>query len=608
MFLTRELSKIYTFLNLLALGNIVLLSLAIGAYFTPWSYKNCSMSSDCNDSNPCTDDTCSNFICKYTLKEGATCTNNGMCGTNEACNSNCQCGLTNQTGIPFILPTNISTFVDIDVIKVAPNSPAGNQRFGSAVAACGQFVFIGSERQGGMGGAVYIYDVSLDDFNLFAVQIQILSGLAGSHLGFSLSVSNDCTYLVAGAPDLDPSNRGGFFIYKRNVTDPSQYDLFQIVTTTSTVELGFSIKISNNSDLTIISGDPNNNNAKVFNYNSTTDQWQFVQTITGNGTIAGDNFGTSIDIIDDLAIIGATNQDSKGAAYIFRRISGSWVNTEIIRASDKVNGDGFGSCVSLYQGDAVVGAVTATRGGISSGAAYLFNSSSGLYIETQIILPSSLGNTARFGSSCSFNNLGCAIIGAPEYDSSLGNNIGIAIVYALQNNQLVEYNRIIDYVIVVNGRIGSSVYMSDNITVVGAPTYNNVGVASGVSLLRTISIPVFIQSTVDCFRYFPTINSVRIWCQGNISGEFNPGIYYVVVDGSSLPVNSSNILDTWHTFSAFGRSNSGNSLVSVLNPQVSVNNIFTAYIITYGSIEINVVTSSLRRLESINTLSDDFVQ
>ena len=596
MLFERYLSPIYNCLAFLSFISFALLCITIGSYFSPWSYKNCSKSSDCNDSNPCTEDICRNFICEYTLTDGAECSNSAMCGDQEICDNECECIFMNPDGLAFLLPVNISTFVDIDSIKIAPNSATGNQRFGSAVTACGEFIFAGSERRSGTNGAVYIYDVSLMDLNLFAEEIQVLPGDTGSRSGFSLSISYDCIYLISGAPDLSPMNRGGFFIYKKNESaDPIQYYLFQTVTTASTNELGFSVKISNNSDLTIMSGDPNNNNVKVFNYNSTLDQWQLVQTITGNGTIAGDRFGTSIDIIGDLAIIGATNQDTKGAAYIFERISGTWINTEIIRANDKQNGDEFGSCVSLYQGYAVVGAISATRNGISSGGAYLFNNSLGQYNQTQSIFPE-LGNTADFGASCSFNNLGCVLIGAPEYDSSLGNNIGIAIVYAIQNNQLVEFNRIIDYTIVVNGRIGSSVYMSDNLTIAGAPTYNNAGISSGIVLARHVSIPVFIQSFVDCFRYFPTRDSIRLWCQGNITGEFNPGIYYVVVDGSALPFNSSSLINTWHTFSAYGRSNAGNSLISVLNPQITVNNVFTAYIITYGSIEVNVVASSLRRI------------
>ncbi len=560
----------------------------------------CLTDSDCQsfNANPCIESKCILDTCETNLIAGATCSSTTQCSSGFSCNATCLCEeIPEPTGLAFNLPANLTTYINIDSIKVAPNSPQSNQRFGSSVAACGDIVFVGAYMTTTMDGAVYIYDATIVDFVLILTEVQILTGPADSNLGYDIAISENCTYLVAGAPRLDPGDRGGFLIYKKNESSSTtEYNLFQTVTAGTTSDLGVSVGISNNTDLTIMAGDAPADNVKVFDYNATLDQWVLVQTIVGNDTTGGNNFGISLDIIDNLAIVGAIKQNTRGAAYVFTRTGTTWTNIQKIISSDLLNNDDFGSCIAIYQSYVVVGAFSATRTAISSGGIYLFNNTGSSYTQIQSVYPSSLGNTADFGFSCSFNNNGMVIVGAPQYDSSLGTNVGVSIVYVMENNQLVESYRLIDYTIVANGQIGYSVFISDQYTIAGAPFYNNAGVASGVVLVRSIDVPVYIQTIASCYRYTPTVDTIRLWCQGNVTGDFNPAIYYVVIDGSALPFNSSTLLETWMTFSAYGRSNSGNSLISVLNPQVTNNNVFTAYILTYGSIELTIVSSSLRRI------------
>lgn len=632
----RELSDLYYLLTFGFLSILVITGLLFGAWFSPWSYKNCTQSNECDDLNPCTKDVCKNFMCTHNLIEGVSCSNDGSCEENQICTESCECtsnltlhdftsnlcnsSLCNLDEIitvtslaqTFSLPGNITTHVLIDSIKVAPEMKTGNQRFGSSVVSCGEHMFVGSERRDGMDGAVYIYKITEDDFVLMSFETQILPGPSSSNFGFSISISENCTYLVVGAPDLDPMNRGGFLIFQRNESGVEvQYDLFQTVTTSSTSDLGESIDISNSENLTIVSGDSDSDNAKVFDYNPGMDQWELSQTITGNDTMNNDLFGSSVDILGDLLVIGAPNENSRGAAYIFEFDGLNWVNIQKIIGSDQQNGDEFGSCVAFFENYIVVGTPNAERNGVSSGGVYLFKNnitspSSPIYLEVDSVFPESLGNSALFGTSCSFNNEGLLIIGAPDYDVVSGNNIGIAIVYSInENDELEESYRLENSdTVVANGRIGSSVFISDNLTIAGAPTYNIGGVSSGIVLVRLVDVPVSINISVDCIFYFPTTNSIRSWCKGDVIGQFNPGVYFIVIDGSSLPFNSSAIIDTWFTFTAYGTTRGANSLISVSNPQLSPDTVFTAFLVTYGLNGITVVANTIRQITGISSLMD----
>lgn len=90
-----------------------------------------------------------------------------------------------------------------------------------------------------------------------------------------------------------------------------------------------------------------------------------------------DALGTAVSISGDIALVGAPNADlddsdigpiGNGAAYIYTWLDGAWVQTAELVASDGAASDQFGSSVSLSGDWAVVGA--RSHGG--KGAVYVF--------------------------------------------------------------------------------------------------------------------------------------------------------------------------------------------------------------------------------------------
>jgi len=94
---------------------------------------------------------------------------------------------------------------------------------------------------------------------------------------------------------------------------------------------------------------------------------------------AGDFLGCSVDISGDYAVAGAVYKISagfaRGAAYVFSRNSGgqdNWGEMMKLTASDAENGDQFGLSVSIDGDYALVGATFEDAGGSDSGAIYIF--------------------------------------------------------------------------------------------------------------------------------------------------------------------------------------------------------------------------------------------
>jgi hypothetical protein len=94
---------------------------------------------------------------------------------------------------------------------------------------------------------------------------------------------------------------------------------------------------------------------------------------------AYDNFGRSVSINGDTAIVGAhgndDNGDDSGSAYIFSRDQGgadNWGEVKKLIASDGAAGDEFGYSVSISGDTAIVGALYNNNNGSSSGSAYVY--------------------------------------------------------------------------------------------------------------------------------------------------------------------------------------------------------------------------------------------
>ena len=137
-----------------------------------------------------------------------------------------------------------------------------------------------------------------------------------------------------------------------------------------------------------------------------------------------DEFGSSVAISGDIAIVGAEDEDNggfgnSGAAYIFRRNqggAGTWEQVVKLTPSDPAILDRFGTSVSIDGDTAVVGALYHASGGINdSGAAYVFRRNQGgadAWGQVTKLSASDAAENMQFGYSVSIS-FDSVIVGAP---------------------------------------------------------------------------------------------------------------------------------------------------------------------------------------------------
>ena len=177
------------------------------------------------------------------------------------------------------------------------------------------------------------------------------------------------------------------------------------------------------------------------------------------------NFGASVGIFDDVAIVGAPadseNGEGAGAAYLFDVNTG--VQTAKLLATDGAVGDGFGSSVALNADTAIVGAKKDDDNGADSGSAYLFSISTG--VQTRKLVPGDGAEGDYFGCSVDIDRFN-AVVGA-EYQEVELTQWGSAYVYDLASGHQQAKLAPDDSEFY---RFGSNVAISGSKVLVGSPS------------------------------------------------------------------------------------------------------------------------------------------
>ena len=147
-----------------------------------------------------------------------------------------------------------------------------------------------------------------------------------------------------------------------------------------------------------------------------------------------DNFGISLSLDGDLALVGSRHQDDQGddsgSVYVLERnAEGVWEEMDQFYASDAAAGDIFGVGVSLDGNRAAIGASgDDAQGGVRTGSVYIFErDSDGLWIEVdKITAPAGLVDSV-FGDDVCLQ--GDRLLIGSTLDDETANNAGSAFVY-----------------------------------------------------------------------------------------------------------------------------------------------------------------------------------
>ncbi len=335
------------------------------------------------------------------------------------------------------------------------DNPVELDKFGSAVALDADIAVIGAP-DASIGivveaGAAYVFnrDLTTGDWD------QVVRLDAGTDVtdfdNFGSAVTIDADIILIGAPADDPnavSNAGAVFVFSRNPAEAASSQWSQTVKLTAGADENendlFGSAVALNSDTALVGAPDEDGGGAVFVFVRDPDDnsWVRQQKLTASDATPGDQFGASVAVFGNTAIIGAPLADvdgvtTTGKVYVFTRdpadTTDPWSELQKLEASDAATDDAFGTAVALVGNMAVIGApgvdLSATL--LETGAAYDFrrDPDTGLFSERTRLTASDVASDEAFGTAVS---VACdtIIIGAPDVDlDSLLLDAGAAFVF-----------------------------------------------------------------------------------------------------------------------------------------------------------------------------------
>lgn len=388
-------------------------------------------------------------------------------------------------GAAYVFVRNGGTWTQQAYLKASNTSLAHFAAFGTAVSISGDTIVVGApgEDSSGVGvngnqmgsgapdsGAAYVFVRSNGTWAQQAY-LKASNAESGDQFGHSVDIFNDT--VVVGARGEDSNSTGVNGNQSDNSTEASgaayvfvridgawtQQAYLKASSTDPSDFFGESVSISSDSLVISAPGDdgsianPTGSSiggsgaAYVFTFSG--GSWT-QQAYLKTSNASGQDQLLDVDISGDTIVVGARLEDSKatgvngsqgdnsatdsGAAYVFDRTNGVWLQTAYLKASNTATLDFFGWSVSIYGDVAVIGALgedsnaTGINGDQSnnsasrSGAAYVFQRTTGTWSQQAYLKASNTGAQDEFGDAVT-NSGDTILIGASgEASSTTGVN------------------------------------------------------------------------------------------------------------------------------------------------------------------------------------------
>ena len=224
--------------------------------------------------------------------------------------------------------------------------------------------------------------------------------------------------------------------------------------------------------------------AAIFQFNGT--NWIETQRLTDPGSVSNDNFGNSVAMSGNFAIVGAATDNigtntNQGAAFIFQFNVNSWVFMQKITDPAGAASDFFGFSVAVSGSDAVVSSIVDDVGAVvDQGSASIFHFNGNNWVFVQKITDPTGAAGDAFGSSVALSG-NFILVGSSQDDVGTNVDQGSACFFKLNGNNWVFNKKVTD--ITGNGSevFGLSVSLSNNFAVIGAPVSSTAGGPPGAA-------------------------------------------------------------------------------------------------------------------------------
>lgn len=354
-------------------------------------------------------------------------------------------------GAAYVYHWNGTTWIQHS--KLFPNDNNAGDKFGFAVAVSGNWALIGTTRAADYYDPGMAYLFHWNGLSWVQHQSLIPSDPLEPHNSFGTAVAISGGWALVGDDMEDFSNGeeisrlGVVYVYQ--LEDGNWQYRQKLVPSDPAHNMMFGGSVAISEDVAIIGTDYNGaDTAYIFRRNGTT--WIQEQKLTPP-VGSPENFGRSVSICGDVAIVGACRQDifyefPPGAAYIYRWNGNVWTLEQHLDAGANAGSlDLFGQKVAIYENTALVSAAGewVPNSYSYAGAVHHFQWDGAAW-QRKAIMTGNVSNNARFGESIAIGE-NEAIVGAYQDDgvSAFTGSAHVFMNFAYQTGD-IDQNNVLD--------------------------------------------------------------------------------------------------------------------------------------------------------------------
>ena len=343
----------------------------------------------------------------------------------------------NNSGSAYVFGFDGSNWIEQE--KLLASDGAAGDNFGISVAVDGDTAVVGAyhdDANGNNSGSAYVF---VFDGSSWIEEAKLLAsdGAADDNFGNSVAVDGNAVIIGAAQSDANGYNSGSVYVFgfdgtnwieeaKLLASDGASYDYF-----------GNSVAIYG--DIVLIGSyyddDNGSGSGSVYAFNFDGSNWNEVSKLLASDGSSYDYFGCSVALDDDVAIIGAKQNDdyydNSGSAYIFRSFDGmNWTQEAKLLAYDVAEADNFGFSVAIDGETAIVGATFDDDNGYNSGSVYIFRFDGQSWVGQLELLAFDGASGDRLGYAVDID--GDTILAGAYDDDNKGYGSGSAYIFKEQ--------------------------------------------------------------------------------------------------------------------------------------------------------------------------------
>ena len=314
-----------------------------------------------------------------------------------------------------------------------------------------------------------------------ASEFQLLAGDAAAYdeFGWSADVAGDT--IIVGAPLNDDLGReaGAAYIFERSGN--AWIESAKLLPDDGEPGLWFGRWVAIDGDTALVSAPltdvvgADDDAGAVYVFVRVAAGWVQQAKLVASDAGGGDQFGWSVDLSGETAVISAWSDDhggeDSGSIYIFQRSGGRWEEEAHLIAGDPGIGDVFGVDVGIDGDTVVVGATGDDVGGRDSGAAYVFVRRGGSWSQEAKLLPDGVSKFDEFGRSVAIS--GDTIIVGAYLDDGAGANAGAAYLFQRRDGVWREQAKVTAAGTAAGDWLGYAVAIDGEVALLGAPHWRH---------------------------------------------------------------------------------------------------------------------------------------